>query len=115
MICNPPFYESKEEVERTTEDKEFDPMAVRVVLRSWIFVSLPQACTGADIEMITPGGERAFVTRMVYESGKVRNKCKYVGHGILCTDTDVQPDGSRRFSESTHLWLQSWPSSRSSK
>jgi 23S rRNA A1618 N6-methylase RlmF len=40
-MCNPPFYSSREEIEKSTAEKEFSPSAV---------------CTGADTEMITPGG-----------------------------------------------------------
>ncbi|CAL1707924.1 unnamed protein product [Somion occarium] len=60
IMCNPPFYSDREEVLRSAEAKEFEPNAV---------------CTGADVEMITPGGESAFVCRMVNES---------IEHGVKC-------------------------------
>lgn len=62
-MCNPPFYPSREEIEKSTGEKEFPPSAV---------------CTGADTEMITPGGESAFVRQMVAESLVYRAKCRYV-------------------------------------
>ncbi|KAJ7918461.1 S-adenosyl-L-methionine dependent methyltransferase [Mycena leptocephala] len=52
-MCNPPFYSSHEDVAASADSKEFEPNAV---------------CTGADIEMITEGGESSFVRRMVDES-----------------------------------------------
>ncbi|KAI9063839.1 S-adenosyl-L-methionine dependent methyltransferase, partial [Trametes sanguinea] len=61
-MCNPPFYGSREEVLQSAEAKEFEPNAV---------------CTGADVEMITPGGEAAFVGRMVEESLELRDRCRW--------------------------------------
>ncbi|KAI0759395.1 S-adenosyl-L-methionine dependent methyltransferase [Trametes elegans] len=61
-MCNPPFYASRDEVQQSAEAKEFGPNAV---------------CTGADVEMITPGGEGAFVGRMVEESLGLREKCRW--------------------------------------
>lgn len=62
MMCNPPFYSSKEEIEKSKREKEFSPSAV---------------CTGADTEMITPGGESAFIRQIVAESLTHRTKCRY--------------------------------------
>ncbi|KAF7326028.1 S-adenosyl-L-methionine-dependent methyltransferase [Mycena kentingensis (nom. inval.)] len=59
-MCNPPFYASRTEVDASAEAKELEPNAV---------------CTGADVEMITPGGESAFVCRMVEESLKIGTRC----------------------------------------
>ncbi|PCH37807.1 S-adenosyl-L-methionine dependent methyltransferase [Wolfiporia cocos MD-104 SS10] len=61
-MCNPPFYSSREEILRSAEAKEFEPTAV---------------CTGADVEMITPGGESAFVCRIVRESLEARTRCRW--------------------------------------
>ncbi|CEL60759.1 ribosomal RNA large subunit methyltransferase F [Rhizoctonia solani AG-1 IB] len=61
-MCNPPFYSDMEEVNRSAESKEYDPHAV---------------CTGALVEMITPGGEVAFVQRMIDESLSLRETCKW--------------------------------------
>ncbi|KAH9847987.1 S-adenosyl-L-methionine dependent methyltransferase [Lenzites betulinus] len=61
-MCNPPFYGSREEVQQSAEGKEVGPNAV---------------CTGADVEMITPGGEAAFVGQMVAESLAVRDRCRW--------------------------------------
>ena len=35
------------------------------------------ACTGAKVEMVTPGGEVAFVTRMVNESLKLEERVQW--------------------------------------
>ncbi|BGP35164.1 hypothetical protein JCM10296v2_006994 [Rhodotorula toruloides] len=52
-MCNPPFYNSDEEIAASLAKKEHEPFA---------------KCTGADNEMVTPGGEVAFISRMVEES-----------------------------------------------
>jgi 23S rRNA (adenine1618-N6)-methyltransferase len=52
-MCNPPFYESKEEMIASAASKQRAPFT---------------ACTGAENEMVTPGGEVAFVSRMIDES-----------------------------------------------
>ncbi|THH26920.1 hypothetical protein EUX98_g7273 [Antrodiella citrinella] len=61
-MCNPPFYESRDEVLRSAEAKEVGPNAV---------------CTGADVEMISPGGESAFVSQMVRESIRSGTRCRW--------------------------------------
>lgn len=60
-MCNPPFYSDREEVLASAEAKEQGPSAV---------------CTGADTEMITPGGEVAFVGKMVRESLELGTRCR---------------------------------------
>lgn len=67
-MCNPPFYSNREEIEKSTAEKEFSPSAV---------------CTGADTEMITPGGESAFVRQMVTESLVCKTKCRSI-LGFAC-------------------------------
>ncbi|KAJ3806348.1 S-adenosyl-L-methionine dependent methyltransferase [Lentinula aff. lateritia] len=59
-MCNPPFYSSLQEVIQSAEAKQYGPNAV---------------CTGAEIEMITSGGESAFVGKMVTESLDIRERC----------------------------------------
>ncbi|KAG2137497.1 S-adenosyl-L-methionine dependent methyltransferase [Suillus clintonianus] len=61
-MCNPPFYSSAEDVSRSTEFKELGPNAV---------------CSGAEVEMITPGGETSFVARIFSESLQLRTKCRW--------------------------------------
>lgn len=51
-MCNPPFFESKQEM-MSTFDKDSGPSTI---------------CTGADVEMVTKGGEAVYVSRMVDES-----------------------------------------------
>lgn len=52
-MCNPPFYSSAEDMEASNANKAAPPSAV---------------CTGAEVEMICPGGDAGFVLRMVEES-----------------------------------------------
>ncbi|KAJ5191360.1 uncharacterized protein N7498_010345 [Penicillium cinerascens] len=61
-ICNPPFYASHEEMTQSAEFKSEKPS---------------QTCTGADMEMVTPGGEVAFVTRMIEESMQLRTQVQW--------------------------------------
>ncbi|KAJ6582890.1 S-adenosyl-L-methionine dependent methyltransferase [Mycena vulgaris] len=61
-MCNPPFYSSHEDVVASADAKELEPNAV---------------CTGADVEMITPGGESSFVRRMVDESIQLKDRCRW--------------------------------------
>ncbi|GAA5839161.1 hypothetical protein JCM9279_002613 [Rhodotorula babjevae] len=56
VMCNPPFYSSQDEIDSSLAAKEIEPFA---------------KCTGAENEMITPGGEVAFVSRMIEESLKL--------------------------------------------
>ncbi|KAF4170252.1 hypothetical protein CNMCM6936_003440 [Aspergillus lentulus] len=58
-MCNPPFYASREEMVASAEAKERPPFS---------------ACTGAEVEMVTEGGEIAFVYRMVEESLRLRER-----------------------------------------
>ncbi|KAL1964388.1 hypothetical protein VTN77DRAFT_6946 [Rasamsonia byssochlamydoides] len=61
-MCNPPFYESQEEMIASAQAKERPPFS---------------ACTGAEVEMVTPGGEIAFVSEMIEESLKLRDRVKW--------------------------------------
>lgn len=60
-MCNPPFFGTKEEA-LATFAKDQRPFA---------------ACTGADVEMITPGGEVAYVRRMIDESTILWDKVEW--------------------------------------
>ncbi|KAI9681596.1 MAG: hypothetical protein M1829_000793 [Trizodia sp. TS-e1964] len=61
-ICNPPFYESKQEMILSAEDKQRPPFS---------------ACTGAEVEMVTPGGEANFVGRMIDESFTLKHRVQW--------------------------------------
>ncbi|KAF3892105.1 U6 small nuclear RNA (adenine-(43)-N(6))-methyltransferase [Trichophyton interdigitale] len=61
-MCNPPFYESHEEMKQLAEEKQNEPLSV---------------CTGAETEMITPGGEVAFVKKMIQESLHLREAVRW--------------------------------------
>lgn len=58
-MCNPPFYASRDEMIASAEAKERPPFS---------------ACTGAEVEMVTPGGEVEFVIRMIEESIQLGEK-----------------------------------------
>ena len=61
-ICNPPFYSSTSDLLSSAAAKSRPPRS---------------ACTGADIEMVTPGGEIAFVSRMIDESKVLQDRCQW--------------------------------------
>ncbi|KAH8705944.1 DUF890 domain protein [Talaromyces proteolyticus] len=61
-MCNPPFYESEQELLYSAAAKSRPPFS---------------ACTGAAIEMITSGGEVAFVTRMITQSVTLKTKVRW--------------------------------------
>ncbi|VDB95430.1 unnamed protein product [Peniophora sp. CBMAI 1063] len=75
-MCNPPFYSSAEDIAQSAESKAFPPSAV---------------CTGSEVEMITDGGEVAFVCKMVRESLVHRERCQWYTSmlGKLSSVTDV--------------------------
>ncbi|KZV77535.1 S-adenosyl-L-methionine dependent methyltransferase [Peniophora sp. CONT] len=75
-MCNPPFYTSAEDILRSAEGKELPPGAV---------------CTGSEVEMITEGGEAAFVCKMVQESLVYRERCQWYTSmlGKLSSITEV--------------------------
>ncbi|OJJ07081.1 hypothetical protein ASPVEDRAFT_141676 [Aspergillus versicolor CBS 583.65] len=58
-MCNPPFYSSQDEMLASAEEKERPPFS---------------ACTGAEIEMVTPGGEISHVIRMITESIQLKER-----------------------------------------
>ena len=59
LMVNPPFYTSKAEMISSAKAKKRPPNS---------------ACTGSESEMICPGGEVAFVGRLVDESQCIQNK-----------------------------------------
>ncbi|EEP81390.1 conserved hypothetical protein [Uncinocarpus reesii 1704] len=61
-MCNPPFYESEEEMMASANLKHRPPNS---------------ACTGAPVEMVTTGGEERFVSRMIEESVKLRTNVQW--------------------------------------
>ncbi|KAI8578277.1 hypothetical protein K450DRAFT_301279 [Umbelopsis ramanniana AG] len=61
-MCNPPFYGSSDEIQAGIDNKIDDPAAV---------------CTGTESEMITEGGEVQFITNMIEESLKWKNRIKW--------------------------------------
>lgn len=61
-ICNPPFHASTSELHASAAAKSRPPHS---------------ACTGADVEMVTPGGETAFVSRIIQESVALKTRCQW--------------------------------------
>ncbi|RKF84051.1 U6 small nuclear RNA -methyltransferase [Golovinomyces cichoracearum] len=61
-MCNPPFYESREEMLKSAQVKKRPPFT---------------ACTGAEVEMITAGGEVTFVSRIIDESLILKNRIQW--------------------------------------
>jgi 23S rRNA A1618 N6-methylase RlmF len=61
-MCNPPFYIDGAQIADQREAKELEPSAV---------------CTGSEGEMITPGGEVEFVSKMIEESMAIGKKVRY--------------------------------------
>lgn len=61
-MCNPPFYESTDDMLVAAKAKQRAPFS---------------ACTGAEVEMVTPGGEVAFVSRMIQESLELRDRVEW--------------------------------------
>lgn len=59
LMTNPPFYSSEAELQALAEKKSRPPNS---------------ACTGAPVEMIYPGGEIEFVTKLIQESDLPHNR-----------------------------------------
>ncbi|KAK4553783.1 hypothetical protein LTR86_009281 [Recurvomyces mirabilis] len=62
VMTNPPFYDSHEDMQESYVGKDAPPSAV---------------CTGADNEMICPGGDVGFVTRILEESLILRERVQW--------------------------------------
>jgi len=62
VMCNPPFFTSREDMKATFTNKDNPPSAV---------------CTGADIEMIAEGGDLGFVLRIFEESEKLKHRVSW--------------------------------------
>lgn len=62
VMTNPPFYKSAEEMDERALEKSLPPLT---------------ACTGAPVEMVTEGGEVAFVGRILDESLELRGRIQW--------------------------------------
>ncbi|ROV98093.1 hypothetical protein VMCG_06959 [Cytospora schulzeri] len=62
VMTNPPFYESEAEMLQSAANKSRPPLS---------------ACTGAPVEMVCEGGEVAFVTRILEESLRLRERVQW--------------------------------------
>lgn len=92
-MCNPPFYTSPDELKQSAEQKEQEPFSVSVTsstsrakqlytthpipLASRPVLTFMKTCTGADVEMVTRGGEVAFVKQMIDESLQLRDRIQW--------------------------------------
>ena len=61
-MCNPPFYASNSELLASAAAKSRPPHS---------------ACTGAEVEMVTPGGEISFISRMIDESVALKTRVQW--------------------------------------
>ena len=61
-MCNPPFYSSKDDMLSSAASKQRPPFT---------------ACTGSANEMVTAGGEVAFVSRIIDESLIIKDGCQW--------------------------------------
>jgi len=61
-MCNPPFYESEAEMLNSEMAKQRPAFT---------------ACSGSETEMLTPGGEVAFVARMIDESLALQDRVQW--------------------------------------
>jgi 23S rRNA (adenine1618-N6)-methyltransferase len=61
-MCNPPFYSSKADMLTSAATKQRPPFT---------------ACTGSESEMVTLGGEVAFVSRMITESLALKDRVQW--------------------------------------
>ncbi|KAM3502540.1 hypothetical protein MY10362_004775 [Beauveria mimosiformis] len=62
VMTNPPFYRSAAEMDERAAEKALPPLT---------------ACTGAPVEMVTDGGEVAFVGRILDESVTLRGRIQW--------------------------------------
>ncbi|ROW00458.1 hypothetical protein VPNG_07921 [Cytospora leucostoma] len=62
VMTNPPFYEDEDQMLQSAAKKSRPPLT---------------ACTGAPVEMVCEGGEVAFVTRILEESLRLREKVQW--------------------------------------
>ncbi|CAO1600216.1 hypothetical protein XANCAGTX0491_003917 [Xanthoria calcicola] len=105
-ICNPPFYSSATDLLSSASAKSRPPHS---------------ACTGSPIEMVTPGGEVAFVTRMINESQHLQERCqwytsmlgKYSSLGLIVEELKKRGVGNwavKEFvqGEKTRRWGVGW-------
>lgn len=61
-MCNPPFYTSSSDLLSSASAKSRPPNS---------------ACTGSASEMVTPGGEIAFVSQILAESMRLRERVQW--------------------------------------
>jgi 23S rRNA A1618 N6-methylase RlmF len=75
-MCNPPFFDNTEEVLGTAQLVRLYP-CVNGVCHVYIHCTL-QENKGTTGELVTEGGEVAFVSRIVADSLKLKNQLRYL-------------------------------------
>jgi len=106
VLCNPPFYSSLAEMTESNVAKSRPPSAT---------------CTGAENEMICPGGDIGFVSRILDESLRLRAKVKWYTsmlgklssvHALISKLKDNSIDNyavtSLRAGRKTRRWAVGW-------
>ncbi|KAG6883515.1 hypothetical protein C0992_008563 [Termitomyces sp. T32_za158] len=91
-MCNPPFYSSVADIAESEARKEHSAFGV---------------CTGAPVEMITPGGEVRFVSGMIRES---LYECR--GVGMDPTRDDDKARKKRRLGKGSVLLASGSPTTK---
>lgn len=92
-MCNPPFYASSDELKQSAQQKEQEPFSVSFISPTsrarQLYRTHPipptyrpvltymKTCTGAAVEMVTSGGEVAFVKQMIDESLQLRDRIQW--------------------------------------
>ncbi|GAO46082.1 hypothetical protein SAICODRAFT_75496 [Saitoella complicata NRRL Y-17804] len=82
VMCNPPFYDSAEDMQKSESVKEEQPFA---------------ALTATKNELITPGGELAFIRRILAESRTLGTRVLW--YTSLCGHLSTLQEISRELSE----------------
>jgi 23S rRNA (adenine1618-N6)-methyltransferase len=78
-VCNPPFHSSMEEASTATRRKILN-------LTKGRDKNTIQNFGGQNIELIYPGGEEAFVRRMIQQSARIPTQCKWFSTLIAKSD-----------------------------
>ncbi|BFZ61424.1 hypothetical protein YB2330_002489 [Saitoella coloradoensis] len=82
VMCNPPFYDSAEDMQKSESIKEEHPFAALMATKN---------------ELITPGGELAFIRRILAESRTLGTRVRW--YTSLCGHLSTLQEISRELSE----------------
>lgn len=77
-MCNPPFYSSLEEAQSASIRKVKNlNISKEKKGHSKVDKNAPSNFGGVNLELWCPGGETAFIKRMIKESAKVKDQCRW--------------------------------------